>query len=301
MSSYKGADQIADSQDRSSQCGDTVHAPERPFRRIALWVEYQGTQYHGFQLQLNQPTIQGALEEALARFTGEQIRVRGASRTDSGAHAQGQVVDFLTGSGRPTGRFPLALNYFLPEDIRVLSVLEVAREFHSRRWATSRVYRYRLLLQSEPTALLRHTHLWVREQLDAKRMAAAAAALVGTHDFRAITAGHPKDRSAVRTVKRWEVFQEGNALVLECEANGFLKQQIRKANAILVEIGKGKQPIELMEQTILGVPGLPEIPLLPARGLILIEVKYPEGALDSPPSETGSTYEKNQHLFPKTR
>ncbi len=277
------------------------HPPEQQVRRIALWVEYQGTNYNGFQLQLNQPTIQGALESALTRFTGEAIRIRGASRTDAGAHARGQVVDFLTASDRAIERFPPALNFFLAEDIRVLRAKEVATEFHSRRWATSRVYRYRLLVQPEPTALLRHTHLWIREPLDRQRMTEAAGALVGTHDFRAIAAGHPKDRSAVRTVKRWEIFQDGNKLVLECEANGFLKQQIRKANAILVEIGKGRQPKELMEQAIRGVPGIPEIPLLPARGLTLIEVKYPEGALDPPPTETSSDYEENQHILPQAR
>ena len=274
---------------------------EQPARRIALWVEYQGTDYNGFQLQLNQPTIQGALEEALGRFTGERTRIRGASRTDSGAHAQGQVVDFLTASGRSLERFPPALNFFLPEDIRVLRAIEVAREFHSRRWATGRVYRYRLLVRPEPTALLRHTHHWVREGLDTQRINEAAGALVGTHDFRAIAAGHPADRSAVRTAERWGAYWQENTLVIECEANGFLKQQIRKANAVLVEIGKGKQPIELMEQTLQGVPGIPEIPLLPARGLTLVEVKYPEGALDAPPSETGGSYEENQHIFPQTR
>ena len=264
-----------------------------------MWVEYQGTNYNGFQLQLNQPTIQGALEGALARFTGEDIRIRGASRTDAGAHASGQVVDFLTASDRAIDRFPPALNFFLAEDIRVLRSREVATEFHSRRWATSRVYRYRLLVRPEPTALLRHTHLWIRDSLDPQRMAEGARALVGTHDFRAIAAGHPEDRSAVRTVKRWEIFQDGNELVLECEANGFLKQQIRKANGILVEIGKGRQPIELMGQAIRGEPGIPEIPLLPAHGLTLIEVKYPEGALDPPLTETGSVYEENQHIFPQ--
>ena len=264
-------------------------------------MEYQGTNYNGFQLQLNQPTIQGALEGALGRFTGEEVRIRGASRTDSGAHAKGQVVDFLTASDRPVDRFPPALNYFLPEDIRVLGAKEVATEFHSRRWATGRVYRYLLLVQPEPTALLRHTHLWIREPLDHRRIAESAMALVGTHDFRALASGHPKDRSAVRTVERWDVFWKENVLVIECEANGFLKQQIRKANAILVEIGKGKQPNQLMDQAIRGVPGIPEIPLLPARGLTLIEVKYPEGALETPPAETGRNYEENQHVFPQAR
>ena len=174
-------------------------------------------------------------------------------------------------------------------------------EFHSRRWAIGRVYQYRLLVQPGPTALLRHTHLWIREHLDAQRITAAATALLGTHDFRAIAAGHPPERSAVRTVRSWEAFWQGSTLVIQCEANGFLKQQIRKANAVLVEIGKGKQPIELMRQTLLGVPDIPEIPLLPARGLVLVKVNYPEGALDPPPAETGSSYEEKQHIFPQTR
>ena len=255
---------------------------EQTGRRVALWVEYQGTNYNGFQLQLNQPTIQGALEGALARFTGETIRVRGASRTDSGAHAQGQVVDFLTESRHPAERFTPALNYFLPEDIRVLKAAPVSWNFHSRRSALGRVYHYRLLNRPEPTALRRHTHLWVKEPLDVERMGKAAGHLVGTQDFRPIASGHPADRSAVRTVKRWDVAKIDDTLIIECEANGFLKQQIRKANAILLEIGKGKQPVELMRQTLLGRDPVPCIPLLPARGLCLIEVKYPEGALDPP-------------------
>ena len=301
MSWSKGANQIDDRQVQWSQCDGIDNPLEQRGRRIALWVEYQGTNYNGFQLQLNQPTIQGALEEALGRFTGEDIRIRGASRTDSGAHAKGQVVDFQTVAERSLERFPPALNFFLPEDIRVLMAKEVAQEFHSRRWAIGRVYRYQLLVQPEPTALLRHTHLWIKEPLDRQRMAEAARALVGTHDFRAIATGHPNDRSAVRRVTRWEVFPVKNTLVIECEANGFLRQQIRKANAILVEIGKGKQPNELMERAIRGVPGIPEIALLPARGLTLIEVKYPEGAFDIPPAETGRTYEENQHVLPETR
>ena len=256
-------------------------------RRIALWVEYQGTNYNGFQLQLNQPTIQGALEDALARFTGESIRIRGASRTDSGAHAQGQVVDFLTTSRHPVDKFPAALNFFLAEDIRVLRALQVAEGFHSRRAAFSRVYRYRMLVRREPSALLRHTHLWVREPVDVERMTEAARALTGAHDFRVIAPSHPKDRSAVRTVSRWEAARDGEVVVIECEANGFLKQQIRKANGILLEIGKGNQPVELMRQFLEGKAKEPQIAVLPARGLCLIEVKYPEGTFDFPPAGTG--------------
>ena len=256
---------------------------------MALRIEYQGTNYNGFQLQLNQPTVQGAVEEALRRFTGERIRIRGASRTDSGAHAEGQVVDFLTRSRHPASRFAAALNFFLPEDIRVLNAVAVDESFHSRRTALGRVYRYRILARPEPSALRRHTHLWVREPLDVEPMAEAAKALVGTHDFRAIASGLPADRSAVRTVKRWEVRRTGDEVVIECEANGFLKQQIRKANGILLDIAKGKRPVELMGRTLEAGDDAGGVPTLPARGLCLIEVKYPEGVIEFPPTEIGKS------------
>ena len=238
-------------------------------------------------MQLNQPTIQGALEEALERFTGESIRIRGASRTDSGAHARGQVVDFLTHSQHSTQRFPPALNYFLAEDIRVLWAAQVADGFHSRRSALSRIYQYRILAREEPTALLRHTHLWERAPLDTDRMAQAAWQLTGTHDFRVISPSHPKDRSAVRRVSRWEVRRKAEIVIIECEANGFLRQQIRKVNGILLDIGKGKRQVEFMGRALEGTEDVSDIPVLPARGLCLMEVKYPVGALDAPPDETG--------------
>ena len=256
-------------------------------RRVAMVVEYQGTNYNGFQLQLNQPTIQGALEESLFRFTGERIRIRGASRTDSGAHAEGQVVDFQISSRHPAHRLPQALNYSLPEDIRVLCAIEVDGEFHSRRSAVGRLYRYRILAREYPTALLRLTRLWVRQPLNIERMRVAAQDLVGTHDFRAIASGHPKDRSAVRYVSRWDVAQDGDEITIECQANGFLKQQIRKANGILVQIGKEKQPVDLVRRTLERCEDVPDIPLLAARGLCLIKVNYPEGVLDFAPPETG--------------
>ena len=250
-------------------------------------MEYQGTNYKGFQLQANQPTIQGALEEALYHFTGDKIRVRGASRTDSGAHAQGQVVDFTTVSHHPIDKFPAAMNYFLADDIRVLRAEAVPESFNSRRSAQSRVYRYTILARSEPSALCRFTHLWVREKLDLGLMQEEATELIGTHDFRVIAPSHPKDRSAVRTVSRWEVRRESETVVIECEANGFLKQQIRKANGIILEVGKGSQPVGLMRRVLKGSVGIQETPVLPARGLCLVEVKYPEEAFSSLPVSGG--------------
>ena len=253
-------------------------------RRIAMWVEYQGSNYNGFQLQVNHPTIQAALEEALYLFTGEKIRIRGASRTDSGAHALGQVVDFLTVSRHATDKFPAALNYFLADDIRILSAAVVPESFNSRRSAQSRAYRYRILARPEPSALCRFTHFWVREQLGLELMQEAAMELIGTHDFRVISPGHPGDRSAVRTVSRWDIRRETETVVIECEADGFLKQQIRKTNGILLEIGKRKQPPGSMRRVLEGSVEIQDFPILPAKGLCLVEVKYPEEAFEFLPA-----------------
>ena len=160
-------------------------APEDRRWRVALLVEYQGTRYAGFQLQRGAPTIQGELEQALARFTGSEIRIRGASRTDSGAHAEGQVVDFLTTARRPLGRFGPALNYYLPEDIRVREAWRVCVDFNSRRSACSRTYQYKILNRDCPSALRRHTHLWIKEGLDTQLMGEGGRGAIGDPRFSA--------------------------------------------------------------------------------------------------------------------
>ena len=125
-------------------------------------------------------------------------------------------------------------------------------------------------------------------------MAEAAHALVGEHDFRLLASGHPADRSAVRRVSRWEVSRQDETVVIECEANGFLKQQIRKANGLLVEIGKGRQPIEAVAQVLEGChPAADRLPTLPAHGLCLIRVKYPESGKHAGPRNIGIADETN--------
>ena len=213
------------------------------------------------------------MEKALAQFTGQPARIRGASRTDSGTHAKGQVVDFLTATQHPLERFVPALNYHLPEDINVLQARRVDDEFNSRRCALSRTYRYSILNRPAPSPLRRHSHLWIRESLDTEKMSEAAQLLVGVHDFRSLAAGHPQDRSAVREVMRWEVTKSEDNIVIECEGSGFLKQQIRKANGILTEIGRGRYPVNKVTEALEGDAS--GAPLLPAHGLCLISVRYP--------------------------
>lgn len=245
-------------------------------RRLALVIEYDGSDYQGFQLQDDGPTIQGEIEKALAKFTGESIRIRAASRTDSGAHAQGQVADFLTNSRHPAERFPRALNYYLPRDIVVQSAHQVPAEFHSRRTAVSRTYRYSILNRAQPSALRRRTLLWIREELQVDQMAAAARWLVGVHDFRPLAPGHPPNKSAVRQVFRWDAWREGDTVVIESAANGFLRHQIRKANSLLVQVGKGRRPATVVREALQGRHGdAGEFPPLPAHGLCLMKVTYP--------------------------
>ena len=252
-------------------------------RRLALLVEYDGSDYVGFQLQATDPTIQGELEGALKSFLGANVRIRGASRTDSGAHAVGQVVDFLTDGRYSVETFVGALNYYLPRDIRVIRASEVPPGFNSRRSATSRTYEYRILNRPLPSPLLRRHYHWIREPLQLERMNRAASALLGSHDFRALAPGHPAEKSSVREVYRWELSrgtEHPDTLVVTCEANGFMQRHIRRTNAVLVEIGKGRWPVESMDEILRASPGKPgdqwlkNIPSLPAHGLCLMEVKY---------------------------
>ena len=246
-------------------------------RRVALLVEYDGAGYAGFQLQKGQPTIQGEIETALKRFTGEPIRIRGASRTDAGAHARGQVVDFLTHSRHPIDVFPRALNHYLPSDIQVQSADDVASGFHSRKHASARTYRYNVLNRPWPSPLARKKLFWVRGDLNVERMASAAQSLVGPHDFRPMAPGFPVEKSSKRRVTRWDVWREDEAVIFECEANGFIKHQIRRTNGLLLQVGKGRWPASVVADVLSGKCAEEiEWPSIPAYGLCLMKVTYPD-------------------------
>ena len=258
--------------------GQPDAAPAAP-RRIALLTAYDGTGYAGFQWQANAPTIQGELESAIARLTGERVRIRGASRTDAGAHAEGQVVDFVTGSRHPERVFVSALNHYLPDAVRVLDSVAVPDGFHARRSAARRCYRYRILNRPTPAPLLRRNHHWEPAPLDIAAMGQAAVALVGIRDFRQLATGHPPDRSAVRQVFDWRITRHPAAkdvIIVDCCANGFLRHQIRRANAVLAAIGKGDLPAHAMAEALAGrLSQRRQIAPLPAKGLCLMSVSYP--------------------------
>ena len=249
-------------------------------RRIALVVAYDGTDYAGFQFQVRAPTIQNELEKAIAKLTGTPSRVRGASRTDAGAHACGQVVDFATESELAAAVFVPAMNYYLPEAIRVTSAFDAPPEFHSRYDAARREYRYNILNRAVASPLLRRTHHLETAPLELANIQSAATSLLGIRDFRRISAPYPADRSTVRKVLRWEANCHPSipdVITIDCAANGFLRHQIRRANAVLVEVGKGKLPIHAMAETLAGrTPNPHRIRTLPAKGLCLKSVHYPD-------------------------
>ena len=240
-------------------------------------MEYDGTGYNGFQWQAQFPSIQGELERAIKGLTGETTRVRGASRTDAGVHAKGQVVDFVTRAPYTTETFINALNWYLPSDIRVRGACGVPLDFNSRKEAVSRVYRYTVFNARWPSALLRDFCHWVSAPLDMSLMKEAAGYLVGSHDFSALASRLPPRRSPVRRVKRWDVWQEGELALIEAEASSFLPHQIRRTNGILLGIGLGRLNVEVMKEILNGtVKDLKHCPSLPAKGLCLIRVNYPD-------------------------
>ena len=245
-------------------------------RRLAMLVEYDGRAFHGFQAQRNACSVQGTLEEVIRRLTGESARVRGAGRTDAGVHALGQVVAFDTGSSHAPDVFRQALNHHLPDDVAVREVVEVSREFDPRRWALGREYRYRVLSSPAPSPLLRGLVHHVRQPLDAAAMDRAASLLEGEKDLAPFAASIPEGRAGTRRiVYRCSVTRRGDLVILDMEANGFLRQQVRRTAGALLEVGLGRTDVEgfrtLAECGRLGAADQS----LPAAGLTLMRVNYP--------------------------
>ncbi|MBI4217104.1 MAG: tRNA pseudouridine(38-40) synthase TruA [Chloroflexi bacterium] len=246
--------------------------------RLALLVEYDGTAYCGFQLQrAGQPTVQGALERAIERLTGNFHRIAAASRTDAGVHARGQVVSFLTDFSLEPAGFRRGLNTFLPADIAVQAAAQVPEGFHPRRDALSRRYRYRIVNRDTPAPLKRRWAHWVRPPLDRESMAQAAARLGGTWDWASFSG--PPQRSwwgTVRTVRQVQVGSEGEDIWVEVEADSFLPQQVRRMAGALLQVGLGRMELSQLQDLLLR-PRLGAARwTAPPGGLCLLQVNYKE-------------------------
>ena len=249
--------------------------------RFALGLEYDGTNYAGWQTQTHAPSLQDCLNQAVSRVADEPVACIGAGRTDAGVHAIGQVGHFDTGARRDPRSWLLGINSNLPDDMNVRWVAPVPTDFHARYSALARTYRYVILNRPVRSALDRRRAWWIHQPLDAAAMAEAAQQLFGEHDFTTFRAAACQAKSAVREIRRIDVSQRGERILIECEANAFLHHMVRNIVGSLVHVGRGEaDPAwvgELLAKRDRRLAGM----TAPAWGLYLIDVRYP-AAFDLP-------------------
>lgn len=247
-------------------------APDR--RNLRLTIEYDGTDFSGWQRQTGQRTVQGTLEETIREMLGETVEVRGAGRTDAGVHAEGQVASVALQSSIPTGGLLRGLNTLLPVDVAVVDVAEAAPEFDARFSARGKLYRYRIWNHFVRSPKHARTAWHVRRPLDLERMREAAALLCGEHDFRGFRASDCDRRNTVRLIRRCEIARQAGLVEIEVEATAFLKNMVRILAGTLADVGRGKRDaamvhraLETGDRTAAGVTA-------PAAGLTLVRVVY---------------------------
>lgn len=243
-------------------------------RHFKLTLEYDGTAYHGWQVQPLGPTVQGVVQEALARIAGAPVHLMGAGRTDAGVHARGQVASFGAALRLDAATLRRALNATLPPDVAVQRVEEVGPDFDARRSARARRYRYSLLRREARSALLGRYSVWLPQPLALEPMREAAACLVGSHDFSAFRAGTCAARSPVREVTEAGWHEAGECWHFEIRANGFLQQMVRIIVGTLLEVGRGRRPPAFVAEVLAGRDRRTAAKAAPAHGLCLMEVEY---------------------------
>jgi tRNA pseudouridine38-40 synthase len=221
-------------------------------RNVLIEIEYDGSGFHGWQIQPEARTVQGDLENALTKVCGERIRINGTSRTDAGVHAYGQMASFTGDFGIPAERIPIAVNPLL-DSIRIRAAREVREGFHARYDAVGKTYLYRIAARDVPDIFMRNYRYQLNKRLNTGKMVEAAAHLVGTHDFNAFrTSGGPKLRTTERTLFDLRV-AEAEELSIRVTGNGFLYNMVRIIVGTLVEVGLGSRtPDEMREILVCG-------------------------------------------------
>lgn len=251
-------------------------------RRILLITAYDGTNYCGWQVQKNGETIEGVLNRELSRLFGAEIAVIGASRTDSGVHALGNVAVFDTEARMPADKVAYALNSRLPGDIRIQRSLEVPPDFHPRKTACVKTYEYRILNREFELPSERLNSYFFRRELDVERMKAACPYFLGEHDFKSFCSIHTQAETTVRTIYSLEVLEEelpdlgGRRIRIRVTGNGFLYNMVRILAGTLIQVGLGAYAPEDMEPMLTACDRQAAGPTAPAQGLTLIGMKYPE-------------------------
>jgi tRNA pseudouridine38-40 synthase len=250
---------------------------DRARRNLKLTVEYDGTLFHGWQQQPEVRTVEGVLRKELSTLTGEEVELNGASRTDRGVHAAGQVANFHTHSPIPADRFARVVNGRLPEDVRVLQVEEVLQDFHARFSAVGKRYRYSIDRSEVSNVFLARRTLHVPAPLDISSMREAAAHLLGEHDFAAFcckSRGVEREQQTIRTVFRVAIEERQRLLYLDVLGSSFLYKMVRTIAGSLLEVGRGRWTPGELRDGLLSLQRNRVGPTLPARGLSLERVYY---------------------------
>lgn len=244
--------------------------------RVAMGVEYDGSSFHGWQMQDNVETVQGKLEQAIAVVADHPVRVHCAGRTDAGVHGLGQVIHFDTSARRTMRSWILGTNVNLPMQINVTWAQQVPESFHARFSACSRHYRYLILNRMTRSALWRDRAVWIHRPLDMERMRQASRHLLGTHDFTSYRALGCQAKSPVRTIAALGIEREKDRISIDVEADGFLHHMVRNIAGVLIAVGEGDRPVDwsrevlrLRDRTLGGVTA-------PPQGLYLVSVGYPQ-------------------------
>lgn len=246
-------------------------------RRIRIELAYDGTDYHGWQVQPGLPTIQGILEEIVSGIEGKPVHVAGSGRTDAGVHALAQVAAFTMENPIPVDNLKKAVNRLLPRDVRVTAVAEAAPGFHPRFDSRAKTYEYRIFRGEICSPFERRYVHHYPYPLCVERMIEAAPLLEGEHDFSAFAASDDRDaegRSKVRTIWRSRLTSDGERACYRVRGSGFLKHMVRNIVGVLFEVAKGNVSPADLEARLAPGSGIPAGPRAPAQGLFLVNVEY---------------------------
>ncbi|AKL97020.1 tRNA pseudouridine synthase A [Clostridium aceticum] len=244
-------------------------------RNIMIDIEYDGTNYNGWQMQINGITIQQKIMEAVKKLTGEDVTINGSGRTDAKVHARGQVANFYSTSKIPIKRFPIAINHFLPDDITILEAREVPIDFHARYWAQGKIYSYQVNHQTQRSALLRNYSYHFPYQLELDKMEKAAGLLIGTHDFKGFMSSGSSVKSTVRSIYAIKIEKNKNSIWMTFEGSGFLYNMVRIMVGTLLEVGNGRRSMEAVQEALKLGNREKAGHKAPPQGLFLDKVFYP--------------------------
>lgn len=243
-------------------------------KNVKLTIEYDGTNFSGWQIQPNARTIQEDIEKGLKKIIKKQIKINGSGRTDAGVHALGQVANFKDEFTIPIEKIPRALNAVLPDDISIKEAIEVPENFHARYSAKGKRYIYKIYNGQLRSALLRNHAYFTAYTLNVEKMKEAAKHFTGEHDFKGFMASRTSVKNTVRTIYDIKLYEKDNLLIIEAKGNGFLYNMVRIITGTLIDIGRGKIDDKDLPNIIKSCKRERAGHTAPPQGLYLSQVYY---------------------------